>query len=63
MAEITMESIIKKLGFDPLKRNYSVGIEGEDDNWDNPFKGLTPDELKFIHKAALVDPKCYAKNQ
>ena len=63
MAEITMEGIIKKLGFDPLKKDYSAGIEGEDDNWENPFNGLTPDELKFVHNAALADPKCYSKNQ
>ncbi|MBM6991417.1 MAG: hypothetical protein I3I98_08525 [Mobilibacterium timonense] len=63
MAKITMESIIKKLGFDPLRYNYSKGIDWEDDNWESPFKGLTSEEVLFIHQAAIADPMCYAKNQ
>lgn len=63
MADITMESIIEKLGFDPLRHDYFVGVEGEDDNWVSPFKGLSREEVKFIYDAALADPMCYAKNQ
>ena len=63
MADITMESIIEKLGFDPLRHDYFVGVEGEDDNWESPFKGLTSEEVLFIHQAAIADPMCYAKNQ
>lgn len=63
MAEITMGSIIKKLGFDPLRHNYCKGIDWEDDNWENPLRGLSSEELMFIYHAALADPKCYAKNQ
>ena len=63
MKKITMESIKNKLGFDPLKYNYCKGEIGEDDNWENPFKDLSNEEILFIYHAALADPKCYAKNQ
>lgn len=63
MAEITMESIIKKLGFNPLRHDYCARIDYEDDNWESPFKGLTSEEVLFIYHAALADPECYAKNR
>ncbi|GEM_PF-6442556 len=63
MADITMESIIEKLGFDPLRHDYFVGVEGEDDNWESPFKDLSIEEVRFIGKAAHADPMCYVKNQ
>lgn len=63
MNKITMESIIEKLGYDPLRHDYFVGIEGEDDNWESPFKDLSIEEVRFIGKAAHADPMCYAKNQ
>ena len=63
MADITMESIIEKLGYDPLRHDYFVGVEGEDDNWESPFKDLTLEEVKFLIEVAHNDPMCYAKNQ
>ena len=60
---ITMESIIKKLGFNPLRYNYFENVEGEDDNWTSPFKDLSTEEVEFIYNEALADPECYAKNQ
>lgn len=63
MDEITMESIIEKLGFDPLRHDYFAGVEGEDDNWESPFKDLSIEKVRFIRKAAHNDPMCYAKNQ
>ena len=63
MADITMESIIEKLGFDPLRHDYFVGVEGEDDNWESPFKDLTLEEVKFLIEVAHNDPMCYTKNQ
>jgi len=63
MAEITMESIIKKLGYNPLRHDYFKGIDWEDDNYESPFKNLSLEEVRFIAKAAHDDPMCYAKNQ
>ena len=60
---VTLESIIKKLGFNPLK--YKPNSDGWtiDDNWDSPFKSLTDEELDFVFNAAISDPKCYAINR
>lgn len=59
---ITLESISKKLGYNPLRHDY--GLKAcEDDNWENPFKDLTLEEIDFIFHAAVNDPMCYARNQ
>ena len=63
MNEITMEGIIEELGYNPLRHDYFVGIEGEDDNWESPFKDLSLEEVRFLIEAAHKDPMCYAKNQ
>lgn len=60
---ITLESITKKLGYNPLRHQYCTNDIGEDDNWENPFKDLTIEEIDFIFHAAMNDPMCYAKNQ
>ncbi len=59
---ITLESISEKLGFNPLRHDYGLS-DYEDDNWDNPFKDLSIEEIDFIYNAAINDPMCYAKNQ
>lgn len=57
---ITMEGITKKLGFNPLRHEYPKGDGWMiDDNWENPFKGLTHEEIHFIYEAALADPECW----
>ncbi len=55
---ITLEGITKKLGFNPLRHQYATGNH-EDDNWENPFKNLTIEEIEFIHNAAINDPACW----
>lgn len=42
---ITLESIIKKLGFDPREK---APVEIEDDTRVNPFHVLSIDELNFL---------------
>ena len=56
---VTMEGIIKKLGFHPLEHDYFADHDGwrmYDDY--NPFKGLSLEEIEFIGKAAHNNPKC-----
>lgn len=57
---ITMESIIEKLGFNPLRYEYCTKGH-EDDNWENLFEGLSDEELEFLIEAAHNDPECWIK--
>ena len=56
---ITFDSIIKKLGFNPLRHTYCTN-DYEDDNWVNPFQALTVQEIQFLFDAAISDPNCRA---
>lgn len=56
---ITIESITEKLGFNPLRHEY-VTVDHEDDNWEDPFKDLTIEEIRFIAKMASEDATCRA---
>ncbi len=48
---ITLESITKKLGFNPLTYQYFTGtVSHEDDSIPNPLSKLSIDELDFIIK-------------
>ena len=60
---ITLESITEKLGFNPLRHQYCTNDDYIDDNWENPFKDLTIEEIDFIFNAAINDPKCRASYQ
>ena len=58
---VTLESIEKKLGFDPLLLDQQEDLSEayEDDSKENPYKDLTLEELKCIREAALKDPRCW----
>ena len=55
---ITLDSITKKLGYNPLWHEYTTG-DGENDNYENPFKNLSDEEIDFIFHAAINDPECW----
>lgn len=57
---ITIESIEKKLGFNPLTHRYvNLDFPGEDDSIDNPLVGLSDEELDYIISIAENDPRCW----
>ena len=56
---ITLDGIIQKLGFNPLE--YRCTADCEDDNYVNPFKKLTNEEMRYLFNAALADPRCYTQ--
>ena len=41
--------ICDKLGFVPSEYQLPK-TDGEDDNWENPFSILTPDEINYLYK-------------
>lgn len=53
---VTIESITKKLGFNPLKVEEKISGDHEDDNPLNLFEGLSDEELACIHDTALGKP-------
>ena len=58
---MTLESIIQKLGFNPLERRCTA--ECEDDNYLNPYKDLSEEEMRFLFNSALADPRCSANSK
>ena len=64
MSKPTMESIIKKLGFDPLDpKVYGYGQECvEDDSKPDPLAGLTREELEVVYETALKEPRAWIKS-
>ena len=46
--------ICDKIGFAPSKYQLSQ-TEGEDDNWENPFSILTPDEINYLYKNGYLN--------
>ena len=55
---ITLESITKKLGYNPLTHTYCTN-DYEDDNWENPFADLSIEEIDFIYRAAKDNPESW----
>ena len=53
--EITKESIIAKLGFNPITYKYSE--EKKNENAPNPFMVLSVEELNFMMKWGMEEAK------
>ena len=57
----TIESITKKLGYNPLTHQYLNGVDCEDDSIPNPYSELSIEELDCIIAAAKNDPRCWTR--
>lgn len=62
MSKPTIESIIKKLGYDPIDVNQCPHCFYEDDSRPNPYEGLTNEEINLIMELASNDPRARISN-